>query len=80
MEKMEELAETVMNAVQLLIDKKISNVTKALRLDERLAAIEANSIAGVSPKLESLERRASRGAEHLARLEDRVKALESGGR
>lgn len=60
-----------------------STSTRALRihtarrkaLEKRLAAAEART-AKDAEKIESLERRASRHADHLARLESRTKALE----
>lgn len=70
------------------------NIDKALQpRDERIATLErqvAELKAGAEKHTEatnsgasfanSLERRASRHAEHLGRLEDRVRALETSGR
>ena len=43
------------------------------------AAVDAHALAKQAEPVASLERRASRQADHLSRLEDRVKALEQRG-
>lgn len=69
--EMEKLAEGVIEAVEALIVKRIAS---ALQLDGRLKDLEVAGQCG--PRVESLERRASRQAEHIARLEERIKKLE----
>ena len=75
MDKIEQCAETVIHAVQVYVDEKLRRVAEMLKLDERLAALENK--AGTVEHMKSLERRVSRHAEHLARLQDRVLALET---
>jgi len=79
-DKTEQYAEMVINAVQTYCEKeferKFKKFADAMRFDERLQAFEHGGTSG--EQMKSLERRASRHAEHLARLEDRVRALESG--
>ena len=68
-EKMgKELVETFRGVVTRALDPVHEHIGGLVqRLDEHFR------------QLESLERRASRHADHLARLEDRVKALETKG-
>lgn len=69
--EIETLAAQVVEAVEMLIAKRIGD---ALKLDERLRDLE---VAGQSAaRVDSLERRASRQGEHLAALESRMKKLE----
>lgn len=70
---MDKLAGEVLDSFDVLIARRID---QALKLDGRLRDLEAAGQAAA--RVESLERRASRQAEHLARVEDRLKKLESG--
>ncbi len=72
--EIEQSAEMVIQAVQFYVDQKFQRMAEMLKLDERLAAIEA----GTNGDTKTLERRISRQGEHLGRLEDRVRALETG--
>lgn len=53
--------------------------TKAMA-DRMIAAVKSYVARAIEARYESLERRASRHAEHLARLETRLQALERGGK
>jgi len=75
-DKVEALADQVVESVKVFFDAKFRKFAEAMKLDERLQAIEHGGISG--EQMKSLERRASRHAEHLARLEDRLRALETG--
>lgn len=79
-DKIEQQADMVIQAAKYFLEKKLEekleDFKRSLKLDERLAAIEVGS--GTAEQVKSLERRASRHGDHLARLESRVQALETG--
>lgn len=64
------VADALLTAVRELVEPAMHEV------GERLVKIEAQ-IGTASSSLESTERRLSRHADHLARLESRLKALET---
>jgi hypothetical protein len=69
----EQLAESVFGAKKMYVERAIG---KERRGRERQLAELARRLAAAEEKNASLERRASRHADHLSRLEDRVRKAE----
>lgn len=75
----EGLAQKMIDAVRGYVAREGAALGKRVGdIDARIAELEAKveASATLAARAESLERRASRHAEHLARLESRVQTLE----
>ena len=73
--------DALVDAVEDYVKRSVMPLAKRiLALEKELAAVKSGKNAAGDPvQAESFERRLSRNAEHVARLESRVKALETSG-